>query len=720
MKNKSLFTITFLFLVLAGAQAPAAVIHAVSCSQSDVQAAFNQAQDGDTVLLPEDTATWTSIVTLKHKSVTVQGAGMDKTFIHNGTGNDTYLFQITGDEGKPFRLTGITFTPNNYFIEIFGTCKDFRIDHCKFVGPYDGGMAIAPHGYTYGVIDHCTFYHCEVDVIDDINPAWQRPLTLGTTNAVYIEDCSYDNGEDIAETKDAVDGRDGTRYVFRNNYAVNSFAHNHDGCNAGGYTRGAFSFEIYNNTFIFSPKWWSVIIRSGTGVVYNNTCTGPEDHCAIRVYYPRSTGQCDAVDMFWFRCDGTSPYDGNLPIDNDFATYTGTHTGGNGQSVLTCAGKSWTPNALVGYAVWNVPDKSRGKISANTANTISVSLISGTRNSWNTGDSFKITNGYPCLDQQGRSTDAGIFTPQALEPMYEWGNTYNGHDVGIEVANDDKPYNHIKENRDFFNDTYRHYYVPYPYPHPLTLGDYPGQQRSLDLICGVSTGQVNLSWQTVTGAASYRILRNWQLIATVTGSNWSQTPPVGEYVYMVYALDGAGKILAAEGKLISAITQNISLSPGWNWVSFNVLPADLSLNSIFSGILAQVDQVKTQTQSAIRSNNAWKGDLANMNGVGQYKMYKVKVSTACTLTVTGTAVLSANPIPLGGGWNWVAYLPTTSMSIPTALDSIKVQVLQIKSLTALATYSNGTWSGALTQLEPGQGYAIKMNAPGTLIYPGGQ
>jgi hypothetical protein len=165
--------------------------------------------------------------------------------------------------------------------------------------------------------------------------------------------------------------------------------------------------------------------------------------------------------------------------------------------------------------------------------------------------------------------------------------------------------------------------------------------------------------------------------------------------------------------------QDILLSPGWNWISFNVLPADISLSSVFSSILTQVEQVKGQTQSAIRSGGIWKGDLVDMNGIGQNKMYKVKVSAACTLTVTGTAVLSANPIPLGGGWNWVAFLPTTAMPIATALDSIKGQVLEVKSLTQSATYNGTTWSGTLSTMEPGKGYAIKMSGLETLTYPGG-
>jgi hypothetical protein len=182
----------------------------------------------------------------------------------------------------------------------------------------------------------------------------------------------------------------------------------------------------------------------------------------------------------------------------------------------------------------------------------------------------------------------------------------------------------------------------------------------------------------------------------------------------------AGQILwkvASATVIVQIASQELPLASGWNWISFNVLPADTLFNSVFGNIFNQIEQVKSQTQSAIRINSAWKGDLADMNGIGQWKMYKVKVSAARTLTVTGSAISPTTSIALVTGWNWVAYLPTTAMPIATALDSIKNQVLQVKSSTQSATYSGGAWTGALQQLNPGQGYAIKMSGPQTLIYP---
>jgi hypothetical protein len=170
-------------------------------------------------------------------------------------------------------------------------------------------------------------------------------------------------------------------------------------------------------------------------------------------------------------------------------------------------------------------------------------------------------------------------------------------------------------------------------------------------------------------------------------------------------------------RVFSAQAQGFPLASGWNWISFNRLPADLSLNSVFADILSPLSQVKTQTQSAMRIGGAWKGDLADMSGIGQYKMYKVKVTQASILTVTGTVIPPTTPIQLQTGWNWVVFLPTTPMSIATALSSISGQVQEVKSRTQSATYNGSVWNGTLSQLEPGQGYAIKMNTSGTLTYP---
>jgi hypothetical protein len=80
-------------------------------------------------------------------------------------------------------------------------------------------------------------------------------------------------------------------------------------------------------------------------------------------------------------------------------------------------------------------------------------------------------NGYPARDQIGRSTDQWLWTdenpypPQELDPFYQWNNVHNGETINVYVHNNCGI--HIKENRDYYNQTVKPGYAPYTYPHPL-------------------------------------------------------------------------------------------------------------------------------------------------------------------------------------------------------------------------------------------------------------
>jgi hypothetical protein len=64
--------------------------------------------------------------------------------------------------------------------------------------------------------------------------------------------------------------------------------------------------------------------------------------------------------------------------------YYGHHDGVNGSATLTDATQNWTPNSLVGKTVENIYDcgGSSGTITANTATSVTATLIGGSRQSW--------------------------------------------------------------------------------------------------------------------------------------------------------------------------------------------------------------------------------------------------------------------------------------------------------------------------------------------------
>ena len=53
------------------------IVYAASCEQSDVQAAINSASDGDTVVVPAGSCTWSASVSVPNsRKITLQGAGV--------------------------------------------------------------------------------------------------------------------------------------------------------------------------------------------------------------------------------------------------------------------------------------------------------------------------------------------------------------------------------------------------------------------------------------------------------------------------------------------------------------------------------------------------------------------------------------------------------------------------------------------------------------------
>ena len=382
--------------------------------------AFNAAKDGDTVQLPAGTAVWkhgwNSHHWAKMKAVTIQGAGMDKTIIRDDSsrtsGNEPFV--LTGVEGRPFRITGITFDGTGLTnagvwsgeIVITGNCKNFRVDHCKFLN-MDRMMTIK--GDTYGLVDHCDFYpwekHARAQTIMYEGPGktnYRKPLTLGTAQAVYFEDNDVHFSPEVVNpdgNNPWIAPADGSRIVIRHNTIINSQLEIYrPGRSLGMY--GSQTCEIYDNAFSavglnnWRPQCF-ITIGAGVAIVFSNTVTGTTYN--IRQLELRNERAWRDLPSFP-KADGKQPMDGN-----------------------------------------EIP---AGQLGA----------------------------GYPCMCQVGRGTDVKGTGVLELSPCYAWSNTFNGAPLPMEVSHRAAPNEAatIKEGRDFYNEQPKpEYYKPYVYPHPL-------------------------------------------------------------------------------------------------------------------------------------------------------------------------------------------------------------------------------------------------------------
>jgi hypothetical protein len=283
-------------LDLSGCQ-EGSVVYANSCEQDDVQSVIDSAVDGDTVIIPEGECVWKNALfgadigggmgypgLIINKSIILHGAGIGETIITDAMisdlwGRPTILIDDIGE--KPFRITGIEFgNITNKAIIVDSTSKNWRIDNCKFNNePTDFGgwryIVDTTERNNYGLFDNNELLNSLINIQSDDIIAWDRPLTLGTSNAVYIEDNSFYYGSAHGLHEDFCDAEAGARIVVRHNDVTNSHFHIHG--NDGGSWRSTHSWEFYNNTLIAAEginNYRFGALRGGTGVVFDNVATG--------------------------------------------------------------------------------------------------------------------------------------------------------------------------------------------------------------------------------------------------------------------------------------------------------------------------------------------------------------------------------------------------------------------------------------------------------------
>lgn len=163
-------------------------------------------------------------------------------------------------------------------------------------------------------------------------------------------------------------------------------------------------------------------------------------------------------------------------------------------------------------------------------------------------------------------------------------------------------------------------------------------------------------------------------------------------------------------------TQTIPVQTGWNMVSTRLTPNSIPVSGAFANLIQNnnLEQVKSLTKNYQYGLDDAFNTLKNVSdGEG----YWVKVKQAGVWQVTGTALAARTPISLQAGWNLVAYFPSSPMSVESALASVLSKTQKVKNSFAAYDPSLPAPFNTLKQMEPGQGYWIKVSEPTTLIYP---
>jgi hypothetical protein len=394
------------------ATATAKTIEAVDCSQQEVQKAIDAAADGNTVLVPSGVSIWTTSQE-NRPAVVMSRKGQEKRITLKGAGIGKTV--IIDDTGPACFQVVIKTSETGIFSGVED--KAFRITGFTFKG--NGGDALLfASGYTNWRIDHCRFEN--------------SGRSLWVSGIGLIDHCVFDkrdNGQSI--------------FVSHRDYADKPHG---DG------------------------SWNSPLALGTEKAVYIEDCT-------FRYYVQNPNAALDG-------CFGARIVFRHNTLVNASIAVHGTESSGRGRSIrsyeiygnrfnMTPPKEHFTAIFLRGGTGVIFDNKLTGAYKAFVLATNYRSRDSyppwGKCDGSSRWDGNREPNGYPAIDQIGRSTDIGPGTPQQHDPLYEWDNRLNGRDADIAVSGGPEVQAHIKEGRDYHNDKKRPEYSPYAYPHPLVV-----------------------------------------------------------------------------------------------------------------------------------------------------------------------------------------------------------------------------------------------------------
>jgi Right handed beta helix region len=269
-----------------------------SGTAEDIQKAAEIARPGDSIVIPKGKFSFRGQVFLSD-GVSVRGAGRNDTLLIKEDRLSEWkpMFSVDCKTGKPFSFSGITLqgagrelqasTVSSDHIQdqglvLRGRCRDFRIYGNRFTKFSRAGIEL--NGDNGSILGEPAGVIFENEFIDNWSPhlgygiavngsatAWSQPLTLGSGQAVFVEDNYFE------ADRCAIQANNGARYVFRYNRISNNredsapiYSHG-----KGAWPRGTRSFEIYDNELRNDkPRWAGIALGGGAGVIFGNNLDG--------------------------------------------------------------------------------------------------------------------------------------------------------------------------------------------------------------------------------------------------------------------------------------------------------------------------------------------------------------------------------------------------------------------------------------------------------------
>lgn len=299
-----------------------ATITAASPAATDVQAAINSASDGDAVIVPSGSATWSTTVSVTKGITLIGGYNTNGLTVITQGGVVNTIILFVNAPNKSVIVKNFTFV-ESYADSATSTFIEWQCNpnsfwrFCSNNITCVGGMTVYGSDIGTGLIDNNNFTFNQNDCVNIFGTgsgsnAWNYGTTYGTTNYLFFEHNSVNCTDTTVYMPDGViDCYSGAKFVFRYNIITNADWGWH-GCDSGSY-RSTHSYEIYGNIVVFNgvnPPGWDDVFnsRGGTGLVFSNNIIGrTSGNLGFKMqYFRQSTSYVP-----WGQMTGSNSYDGN-------------------------------------------------------------------------------------------------------------------------------------------------------------------------------------------------------------------------------------------------------------------------------------------------------------------------------------------------------------------------------------------------------------------------
>lgn len=286
MKKHVMATVTISTMLLSVVNLSAVTITAKSGNRNDIQDAINSAPENATVIIPEGNFDFKGPRLDVRKSITISGSGNQKTVLKKPSGLD-WFFRVISD--GYFRLTNLVLDggKGGGGVKLTSDNLNMNVDNSTFKN--FSRRAIETNGNIKGVISNNKFQEnalSDIVIYGDNDKSWNRPVKLGSDDAVYIENNNFEH-KNVRGAVHSISSNRGSNYVFRYNN-IDDGNLNTNPIDAHGnffYGRGSRKYEIYGNKIKSGKSYQGMYIRGGTGVIYDNEFIGNFDHPIVLENY---------------------------------------------------------------------------------------------------------------------------------------------------------------------------------------------------------------------------------------------------------------------------------------------------------------------------------------------------------------------------------------------------------------------------------------------------